>query len=375
MNKLFGCLIGILFLLSCGSKQSQVERIYEDGVEVVINHLNPYKISREPSQILLEEKARIDFGAKEFEKFGLKEPTFIEADSDGNVYVAEEDGAFDYFINKFDQNGKCLARFGRPGQGPGEIQRIYGISIDGHDRIFVSDIRNAKIIEFANSGELVHEVRAPLGLGGVVRLENGNFIVLRSSANGYELSVVDSNSKMKQIDSFDLSESKKGAKTTGTLPLFYWRATSDRIYVGNGQRGYEIWIFDLNGNLLKKIRKDYEAVKYPRDFVEQTKKMIEHGSPVVIMENTPPFNSFFIDEARRLFVMTYEKGKSADEYIHDIFDSEGIFIGRKSLKLFGILGRGLNHRWAVAKNGCYYCLNYERESDYPELITYQMIWN
>ena len=374
MRRTFSGLIGILFLLSCGSRQSQVEKIYENGVEVIINHLNPYKISGEPSQLLLEEKARIDFGAKEFEKFGLKELTFIEADSDGNVYVAEEDGAFDYFINKFDQDGRCLARFGRPGQGPGEIQRIYGIKIDSHDRIFVSDIRNAKIIEFAKSGEFVREVRAPLGLGGVVRLENGNFVVLRISVNGYKLAVVDSNSKIKEIDAFDLSELRKGTRTTGTLPLFYWRAASDRIYVGNGQRGYEIRMFDLNGNLLKKLRKDYEVVKYPREFVEQTKQMIEHGSPVVIMENTPPFNSFFIDGARRLFVMTYEKGKGDDEYIHDIFDSEGTFIGRKSLKLFGILGRGLNQRWAVAKNGCYYCLNYKRESDYPELITYQMIW-
>jgi hypothetical protein len=374
MRRISSCLLVMVLLVSCRAKQPQVDKTLDNGVEVVINHLSPYKISREPSQLRLEEKTRIDFGTKEFEKFGLKEPTFVEADSDGNVYVAEEDGAFDYFINKFDQNGKCLARFGRPGQGPGEIQRIYGINIDSHDQIFVSDIRNAKIIEFAKSGEFVREMRAPLGLGGVIPLENGNIIVLRSSDKGYELSVVDSISKIKEIGSFDLSESRKGAKTTGTLPPFFWRATSDRIYVGNGQRGYEIWMFDLDGNLLKKIRKDYEVVKYPREFIEQTKQMIEHGSPVVVMENTPPFNSFFIDGDRRLFVMTYEKGKGNDEYIHDIFDSEGIFIGRKSLKLFGILGRGLNHRWAVAKNGCYYCLNYKRESDYPELITYQMIW-
>ena len=374
MRRRSAYLLGIAVLVSCWGKQTKVDKINENGVEVVINHLNPYKITGEPSQLLLEEKARIDFGAKEFEKYGLKELTFVEADSDGNIYVAEEDGPLDYFINKFDQNGKCLARFGRSGRGPGEIQRIYGIRIDSHDRILVSDIRNAKIIEFAKSGNFVREVRAPLGLGGVIPLENGNLIVLRSSAKGYELTVVDSTSKIKEIDSFDLSESRKGAKTTGTLPPFYWRATSDRIYVGNGQRGYEIWMFDLNGNLIKKIRKDYEVVNYPREFVEQTKQMIEHGSPVVIMENTPPFNSFFIDGDRRLFVMTYEKGKGNDEYIHDIFDSEGIFIGRKSLKLFGILGRGLNHRWAVAKNGCYYCLNYKKESDYPELITYQMIW-
>ena len=40
------------------------------------------------------------------------------------------------------------------------------------------------------------------------------------------------------------------------------------IYVGHEKRGYEISIFDLNGNLLKKIRKEYNPADVPDEFKE-----------------------------------------------------------------------------------------------------------
>ena len=37
-----------LFFISCGPKEDSVERIIEDGVEVVINRLEPHTIKGEP---------------------------------------------------------------------------------------------------------------------------------------------------------------------------------------------------------------------------------------------------------------------------------------------------------------------------------------
>ena len=51
MKKLTDFLI-ILFMFmffSCGPKQENFERIMEDGVEVVVNNLEPLKIKGEPS--------------------------------------------------------------------------------------------------------------------------------------------------------------------------------------------------------------------------------------------------------------------------------------------------------------------------------------
>jgi len=43
-------------LLSCGSKSDKIERIWEDGVEVIVNHLNPYNIEGEASILHLEQE-------------------------------------------------------------------------------------------------------------------------------------------------------------------------------------------------------------------------------------------------------------------------------------------------------------------------------
>lgn len=87
----------------------------------------------------------------------------------------------------------------------------------------------------------------------------------------------------------------------------------------------------------------------------------------------PPFNSFFLDEKEWLYVMTYEKGENEDEYIHDIFNSNGIFIARKNIKNYGKLSHTLYHLKVSVKNNRLYCLR-EKEDEYKELLVYKMRW-
>jgi len=46
--------------LYCGQKQQEIERYIEDGVEVIVNHLEPYKIKGKPTNLILEEEFTID---------------------------------------------------------------------------------------------------------------------------------------------------------------------------------------------------------------------------------------------------------------------------------------------------------------------------
>ena len=50
----------ILMFISCGPKQDKIEKYTEDGVEVIVNHLEPYRIEKEPARLYLEEQLRID---------------------------------------------------------------------------------------------------------------------------------------------------------------------------------------------------------------------------------------------------------------------------------------------------------------------------
>ena len=86
-------------------------------------------------------------------------------------------------------------------------------------------------------------------------------------------------------------------------------------------------------------------------------------------KNWPPFRYLFTDDEGRIFVLTYEEGVNSREYMNDIFNSEGVLIGRVSL---GNVGRSYPLTVRVKKNRLY-CLR-EKESGYKELVVYKMKW-
>jgi len=131
-------------------------------------------------------------------------------------------------------------------------------------------------------------------------------------------------------------------------------------------------VFDLDGNLVRKIRKEYEKIPIPGEFIEeQMKDMDEARKKVTVFPKSfPPFQAFFNDEMGRLYVKSYEKGEDSGEYIFDIFNVDGIFVGRKNLRIFSspdpIKG-------ATVKQNLLYCIN-EKDSSYKELVVYKMRW-
>ena len=60
MKKQIFILLILVFSSFCGSKLDNVDRIIEDGVEVVINHLQPSFSDMEPKILRFEEIFKID---------------------------------------------------------------------------------------------------------------------------------------------------------------------------------------------------------------------------------------------------------------------------------------------------------------------------
>ena len=380
MRKLPWLFAGLILLAACGSRSPKIDKVYEDGVEVILNRIEPYQIRGRLAVCAVEEELRIDLEKPEYADLDLKEPDIAEADSQGNIFIVEKFPDSEYFIYKFDPKGRFLLRFGRKGQGPGEVQGIWDLLLDKNDRILVSDPNVNKVVEFDTEGRFIRETKVGPGVLNVLPLPNGKFLGRRypkkdSDPRGMYLSLLDPEFKeLKLIDFYDMSEFAQGKKNSGIIVHFYWRVAGDRIYIGNGRRGYEIRVYDLDGNLLRKIRKDFASVAYPEEFRLQTEKIIAAGNKdLFVLKDMPPVNSFFIDDVGRLFVMTYEKGETGDGFIHDVFNSDGIFIARIGLGHYGILGRALNHQRATAANGRFYRLFF-KESGYPELIVYKMLW-
>lgn len=81
-------------------------------------------------------------------------------------------------------------------------------------------------------------------------------------------------------------------------------------------------------------------------------------------DHLPPYPNILTDEEGRIFVETYEKGEREGEVILDIFDPEGAFISRKSLKKF---------QSGIFKNDSLYCV-YQKDSDFPLIVSDKVVW-
>ena len=386
MKKLFMIIpLAILLCLTLGcQKQEQVERIIEKGVEVIINHRDPYKVKGEPSILILEREISIDMERDDIAELGLPDVSSASADSEGNIYFFRYQRA-ENFIFKFDKNGNFIKSFGRRGQGPGEIQMVSYFSIDSKDNFIISDNANRKIIFFNNNGELNKEVSYVMNIESAVPLENGKYLVrqrIRDDSLHYiptRLILSDSNfEELKELDVFNQPLFWEGGnKMPYRAFLFEWRIKNEKIYIGNEQRGYEILVYDLEGNLIRKIKKEHEPSLIPDDLRKDAEESLSNNPGrkqwFYVPKEIPPFNTFFIEDEDKLYVMTYEEGQKEDEYIHDVFNSDGIYFSRQNLKSYGKLGWELEPLVAVAKNKRLYCLQ-EKDSGYKELVVYKIRW-
>jgi len=89
------------------------------------------------------------------------------------------------------------------------------------------------------------------------------------------LSITDSELKtIEVIDVFRLNKLLVAMRSIHLMPVYFWEISHGNIYIGNNQWGYEIRVFDLNGSLLKKIRKEYEPVMFPKEIRDEFKNLV-----------------------------------------------------------------------------------------------------
>ena len=390
VKKLF-LFIPILFVfLYCGPKQEEVERIMEDGVEVVINHIEPYKITAEPTELKLEEIFRIDMEKEEIAELGLADAYTFDVDSAGNIFLFQYPREGEHLVFKFNKAGNFLMSFGDVGQGPEEIQLPGYLRMTSDDEIPIIDRTAKELMFFDTHGVFLREIRFDLiyrPFRGFELLENGNFLIhwLSLGPSGeiqkFTISIFSSGfNKIKDLIDYDFPglEDEK-ISVFGELPVV--GTSKKKIFLGYEKIGKDILVYDLNGRLEKKIRKKYRPIAVPDELKQEIEEMKTElkGHPlwdqIYIPSYMPLFQYFFTDDEERLYVLTSEKDKNLGTNICDIYNSEGVFIGRKSMGYFDLLKfiyltQPLD---IIAKGGRLYCLR-EKESGYKELVVYKMNW-
>ena len=378
-NLIYLCLILCLFY-HCGPKKEIIEKYVEDGVEVIVNHIEPYKVEKEASHLYLEEEFRINTEKEDIMATGLTDINYINVDSEGSIYCLNEK-CQENFILKFNRNGNFVTGFGRKGQGPGELQMPILPLINSQDEVVVMDQGRRELFFFAKDGTFIKSISRDASTIGVFPLENGNYLMATvifdpqsDNIMEYPFSVFSSNFKeIRELDRLKFPNYLRGIKQKATPPGFLWSVTPRNVYFGNEEQGYEIRMYDLEGNLVRKIKKEYKKVRIPEEYIEeQTEGMSDAlRQRIYFPEYFPPFQCAFPDDKERLYVITNEKGNNPGEYMCDIFNPAGIFITRTSLA--GIMETGLILLPPVARNDRLYCIE-ETESGYRELVVYKMRW-
>jgi len=379
-----------LFLAGCGGKGGTVEKITENGVEVVLDHLEPYRLPGRPSSLVLQEIMAVDTESDAIAHAGVTDFYLFDVDSQGNIYVEVPPTHSGNIVFKLSPAGKPLLSFGPKGQGPFELEYPSGLHIDTTDRVWVLESPKKKYYIYDASGKPLAEGSPEQGFEDLVQLDHGTFLVSRMEKGDLKgkylsltIGISDRDFRIRrEIDRFTkfpnrtIFEQVAEKYVCGTNFVFLARSAAGRIFVGNSDRGYEILVFDFDGKLLRKIRKQYTPVPVSEDFKKKTlveywkNGMPEYAAKIFFPENWHPFQSFLADDEGRLMVMTYEPGGRPGEFIFDIFDQDGVFTSRLNLSM---VTPSYDNTLARIRGNRLYVVQ-EKPSGFKRLAVYQMIW-
>jgi hypothetical protein len=395
-NKIDGCLFFIVclcFFCACSHNEYTVERITEKGVEVFINGHEPYIGEGEPKIIRSKEDLIIDLEESDIAALGLTDVWGFDVDSRGNIYIFKPPSSQGDLVFKFDKNAHFVSSFAPRGQGPGEIQMPSFQKLNVHDELPITDSGINTIKVFQTDGTIGYTINLGVNIGFlgnmVCPLENGNYLIRRSLRGELEarhyfvLSLFDPEfNEIKELDRFEVIQPIRADKVRLPMHVSVWCVSKNFIFVGNEERSYEIWVYDFEGNLVKKIRKKYHPTQVSNEFKQYVHGQIKNTPPsfknkIYFPEYFPPFQCVFSDDRDYLYVMTNANGEQSKEYRIDIFNPDGILIGKISLDIFlsdpfFTPGAPLDS-WVTAKKDRLYTLRM-KDSGYKELVAYNILW-
>jgi hypothetical protein len=364
-----------LFLVSCGQQKAKwlgtIENV--DGVSVV---KNPSKPIYGPEVFFLEEELAIGSKDREDEFIFQYTPNLV-VDEEENIYVLDSRAAHIFVFNK---QGELVRDFGKKGQGPGEMGYPLDIKAAPHGELMVLDLAQARLNFFSQNGEYLRSfstisqeaMRRPVinSRGHIVAgfweygkdKKTWKTTLKKYNSDLKPVSMITTQSTVYETQVQEYFESRRGINLV-------WDVTcKDDIIWGIFTR-YEIFVHNSEGELYKKIIRDYEGIKITKqekgklikDWIGDTP--IPSGFTLKFPERYPPFIRFTCDEEGRIFVQTYDKTEDGEADYYDVFDSEGKYIARISLK----------YRPQSWKNKRLYTME-EGEDGYQVVKRYKVTW-
>ena len=349
----------LIILVSCTKQKAgwkgTIEQ--ESGVKVV---KNPKEPMYGEDVFSLEEELTIGETEKR-EEYMFSELRQVEVDENERIFVLDWD---EEHIKVFDREGNYLMTIGRKGQGPGELNGSRMMDLSQNELMVTESRRlsffsvDGKFLRYLLTKEM-SPVRARFG-------SQGHFIVEEMFFDPenprYQVKKIDNDlNSICEIASSPAFDPRKPFNPF--MSYSYWLIDKDDNIVYGYQADYDLRIYDQEGLLLKRIKKEYDPV----EITEEEKKERIEGLPSGINVDMPKYHTafyrFFLDDGGRIFVQTYEKIGEEEIYYHDVFDQEGRYIAKIPLRM----------RPFLCKKGKLYTIE-DDEEGYQVVKRYKVIW-
>jgi len=277
----------------------------------------------------------------------------MAVDSKLNIYILDRQNQR---ILKFDRDGDFIWETGQKGQGPGEFQFPSNVVLTPSESIAVRD--GSLIHFFSNDGIFQKTVKLKGRFMGLKILPDGRFLMTRTVSG--ELGVA---AEYHSMDGQFLrkfpDEYRYGPKLSGGAAYYggEFEIFDNKLYLSLPGT-YEIREYDLEGKILRKIRRDFK-IKPPNIIFEERGWLTgpsDVSGPCFFYQGKMLVNLLNIVE-----IFTEDK-LEITKYI-DFFNDKGQFLGTYQLPENQTLG-------AVDSEGHFYFIQWE---PYPKVIRSTLI--
>jgi len=351
-----------LYVNAFGGQEIKIKE--ENGIPVIYNPKKPAPPRGTPAKLILEEDLSI--ATKEGEtKYTFASITAIRADEEGNIYVLDGKEAT---VNVFDKSGKRLRNIGRRGQGPGEFDMPMGLQIISGRILIVASMGRLSFLSL--QGDFQRQITNTT-MDPIPRLDSRGNIIARTQVGGEkmteELVKFDSDFKpLFKITHLDRGRMLPGMKRNPFPPGIYYSVMTDDYIIWGINTNYALTIVDRNGNIKRKIIKDYDPIKITDEDKQSIIKQ-RQGSRVAATQyefpdSYPPFRDMHTDDENRIFVGTHELNREGHRN-YDVFDAEGRYITKIAFIATPLF-------W---KKGKLYCVK-ENEEGFQVVKRYSATW-
>jgi hypothetical protein len=248
---------------------------------------------------------------------------------DGRIYVADYKSSE---IKLFDKNGKFLRAFGKKGQGPGEFIQLQELSFCADiNEIFVHDRLRGHF--FDPDGNYVRDIAYRNNFFSVKADAKGRLTGLAEIRyeNKYmaELYLINENGNLgislAQSPPIDMSVDNP------YQPTLIWCIRPDNTIVEGYAESYDFNIYNPNGTKVLHICKSYHPVEVTsaeRDAYTDSNLASFRNRKYNFSRFHSAYNWLMSDEDGKIYVRTWERTADGKLALFDIFNNEGIFLGK-----------------------------------------------